>query len=205
PLVSPFDGVVSSRVFRAEIKGVRPPPHAPQVESVRIPARQDSNIPLGQPQFVVSDGLVKEREVLLAQVDQNAPQGRRKIGGALAVSGVAAVILPAAVVQVGEELDDQPLGPGKLRDAQAVLAHSLPVRHAMDAVQVEGESLLGGADHLLEISLAGAKCGHRFSTVCFTTKQNVAYRRYHIMDWFEPARYFAARYDAARYFASGPA
>jgi hypothetical protein len=48
-----------------------------------------------------------------------------------------------------------------LSDTQAILAHSLPVGHAVNAVQVEDESPLGSACHLLKIGFTGA--GHQFS------------------------------------------
>src|SRR2546421_648521 len=43
---------------------------------------------------------------------------------------------------------------------QPVLAHPLPVRHAVDAVQVEHEPPLGRADDFLKVRLAGARCRH---------------------------------------------
>jgi len=142
---------------------VRPSSHPSQIKAIRIPAGHHGDLAFRESQFVIPNRLVQDRKVLVAQVDQGPAQGLGKLGRPLTMSGVASVVFPAAVVQEGEQLDDQRCGGRMLGDAQAVLADSLPVRDAMDAVQVEDKSLFGCANDLLEVGLENTRCGHRFS------------------------------------------
>jgi hypothetical protein len=109
---------------------------------------------------VVADGLVQQREAVVRQDDQRATQGRGELGRPLAVPGVGAVALAAAVVQEREQLDQLLVGAGVAGQPVAVLPHPRPVRDPVDAVQVHRDSGLRRREHPGYVRLCGRLRAH---------------------------------------------
>jgi hypothetical protein len=111
---------------------------------------------------MVADGLEEKCEILLAEVDQRAAQGRSEPCAPFAVTGVTAVILTTAVMQKREEFHDELVRTGVPGQAQSVFPYSLPVRETVNASHIEGKSLLRALNHLAEVGSIESWCRHRF-------------------------------------------
>lgn len=58
-----------------------------------------------------------------------------------AVVPVEAIVVPLRIVEIGKELDDDRIGARIGGKAQTIVPHPVPMRLAVDAIQVEGELL----------------------------------------------------------------
>jgi hypothetical protein len=103
---------------------------------------------------------MKKCKIRVAQVKDVATKGLTELGSPLAVARIGAVVFPTAIVQKGEQLDDQRIGARLFGDAQAVFTNPLPVRDPVNAMNVHYEPLLGNTDNLLEIDLNQIRCRH---------------------------------------------
>ena len=109
---------------------------APQVQSVGIPARTDRGLALDMAIAVEAHGLTEVLEFRGIELDQDSfsPQADCEVSCALAVQRVAVIVVPLAVVQVGEPGDDRGVDVEGLRDAAPVEPDTTPVRDAVNAI-----------------------------------------------------------------------
>ena len=85
----------------------------------------------------------QQLEPAIVDLERIAAQRMRERRSPATVHLVAAVVLPATVVEEGEELDDVSPGAGASGNGKAVQADAGPVGDAVDAILVQGEA---GAD-----------------------------------------------------------
>jgi len=88
---------------------------------------------------VPTAGLLEESQLLVREVEEVAPELGREGGRAFAVFRVVFVVLALGVVKPGEELDDEGIAPGALRELEAHGADARPVGGSVDAFPIELE------------------------------------------------------------------
>ena len=91
----------------------------------------------GSPSRVADAGFGQQGEPRGVEVEDGPGEAPGQVGAARAVLRVVAVVVAAGVVEVREEFDDVGAGAGEPGETQAVLAHALPVREAVDAVPIQ--------------------------------------------------------------------
>lgn len=68
---------------------------------------------------------------------------------------VGAIILSAAIVENGKQLDDKLVRPGMFRDPVPVLPHPRPVPDPVNAAQIEDEPILRDLQDLVDVGDGG--------------------------------------------------
>jgi hypothetical protein len=79
-------------------------------------------------------GFDEEREPLIIERDIGT-EGMQELRRPWTVRGIAAVALPAGVVEERENLHDARVGAGGRREASPVLKDARPVRHTVDTTK----------------------------------------------------------------------
>ena len=116
---------------RGHFLGIWLNPYPTQIQPVGIETGIDGGVARAAGRGMLTAGLLKQGELLVAEVFQQAvPQAFHHQGRTGAMLQVVAVVFPAAVVQIGEQPYDGhvTLGSGQ---QQPVALHTLPMRDAM--------------------------------------------------------------------------
>ena len=102
---------------------------ATQIQPVGIPAGTDRGLALDMAVAMEAHGLTEVLKFRGIELDQDSfsPQADCEVSCALAVQRVAVIIVPLAVVKVGEPGDDRGVYVEGLRDAAPVEPDTTPV------------------------------------------------------------------------------
>jgi hypothetical protein len=116
----------------------------------------------GKPGGVVFAGILQQFEILIAQIDERAPQGARKLRCSLTVPGIKSVVRSFGIMKISEELNDVLVAPTLIGDFETVFQHPFPMRNAVNTVEGQGESLLDQSDEFLRNHLCLREAGLPF-------------------------------------------
>lgn len=137
----PFEDLGVLGGVGAEEVDVRPDPDPPDVEAVSVPAHLHGGIGEDEPLGVESAGVLEQLELRRGELEVGTIELLGVRRGAHAVPWVRLFVGAAAVVEQGEQLDDERVGVDDAREASAVLAHAHPVLVAVWPLPGERELL----------------------------------------------------------------
>ena len=110
-----------------------------QVQSIGVPAGADGRIIAVKLVRMAFAGAAEEVKSLVGQLEEDPPELRGKLGAAGSVTGIAIVVLPAAVMEDGKQPDHGGVGGGLRGKPQAVPLHPTPVGRTVNRSRPAGE------------------------------------------------------------------
>jgi hypothetical protein len=111
PPIGPLEHLHGLGGVRTEFLRVGHHSHSAQVKAIRVPARLDRNVRIGQAIGVVGAGFVEKLEVGIGKVEKIATEFGGEFSPTLAMPEVHDLVDAPRIVENGEEFDDLDIGP----------------------------------------------------------------------------------------------